>query len=1126
MVGLYHKRRAQRSQSKAVRYVIRAAIAMGSFVVIGFTLVVLLVNGSQIKGPLASYLSSKLGVEVQIEDAEFSPIYPDVIRLKDVSFGDSKIGELYIEYDLSSLGEDEFVINDIYLNGLTASPEDLKALSVSQMGYKSMRAQQVRFHHTPVKTNFLSADDASLRLEKVTFAQEQGLTFRSGSLSTGEAKLFDQACNNFTIEFAHNEQGFSFDNFSVSIYGGVMSGRGDYETEDDQEPIFAATTEKSTSADTDILEQPAIKPANAHKAKISLEELHLNKVVLPEQLNLPDNISLDSKIAYLSDVILSNENQELLKDRAAKDQKDLAETKDDKQDKSDDKGEQSTSGSKYQLGAYETYVMQGIKGTIRDLAIGPNGTTFSYFGGIEAIAFPNLQTTLEHNEVNATIGADTIDFKLLGKVYEGIYSASGNLNSSSKILTIDDFKLAKAKLALNPPRADFLNKKFDQYTLNLKLATFNNLEFLSYINSLPLSIAKIGGTIENLSVHGSTLKNDADDFYRNLSQFSPIAISKNAEQDEAKDKAASKDDAKSDTQLAANKDASKTNEKEAAKQESQALNSVAELNLELDNVLYSNLLMSDVAAKLTLDDKSLRLDLPKLNFKESYLTASFDLPLVANEEGSLMLQAQDFESADLNSNLIAHMLTGKMDVMLNLKGKLSSNAVAKAKDQDGKTADSPAVAMTLDNLMSSAQGQLKVNADNLLISDFGLDLINGGKKENFTLSGTELLTAIQGSVAGISDLRITGTFNKGVANVKGKLGLSTADMTGNLSYNFKDDSLSGKANLVSLAGDSSTTVVLSGDTNKTVYNIKANRRGEMRPGLYLPQFNTTAKAKEQTDAAAVLNGKVKIEKAKAPKKEEALKEETKVEPKVNTEEAAKAKTEDTPKEALKDQAEPKPSDEGKASDKKADEDTKQAQAASTEEAKEAAPSDNKDDALKAETKEKTEPAAQEAVKTDAAMEDSSKAAEPNKEESTKATDNKAKEEAQPEVKAQDQAQKDESKDSDKAASKDKAKDESLVKDQALAEGNKTVADKAEAKESSNDASAAEGKDVDDAAKSEDEEAQDNSTESPNEQDLEAATTETKDDLMRQKADATEKDLLKDALIDSIFSKEAEEDLIF
>lgn len=1118
MVGLYHKRRAQRSQSKAVRYVIRAAIAMGSFVVIGFTLVVLLVNGSQIKGPLASYLSSKLGVEVQIEDAEFSPIYPDVIRLKDVSFGDSKIGELYIEYDLSSLGEDEFVINDIYLNGLTASPEDLKALSVSQMGYKSMRAQQVRFHHTPVKTNFLSADDASLRLEKVTFAQEQGLTFRSGSLSTGEAKLFEQACNNFTIEFAHNEQGISFDNFSVSIYGGVMSGRGVYETEDDQEPIFAATTEKSTLADTDILEQNTIKTASAPKAKISLEELHLNKVVLPEQLNLPDNISLDSKIAYLSDVILSNENQELLKDRAAKDQKDLADTKDDKQAKSDDKGEQSTSGSKYQLGAYETYVMQGIKGTIRDLAIDPNGTTFSYFGGIEAIAFPNLQTTLEHNEVNATIGADTIDFKLLGKVYEGIYSASGNLNSSLKVLTIDDFKLAKAKLALNPPRADFLNKKFDQYTLNLKLATFNNLEFLSYINSLPLSIAKIGGTIENLSVHDSTLKNDADDFYRNLSQFSPIAISKSVEQDEAKDKAASKDEAKSDAQV-------------AAKQESQALNSVAELNLELDNVLYSNLLMSDVAAKLTLDDKSLHLDLPKLNFKESYLTASFDLPLVADEEGSLMLQAQDFESADLNSNLIAHMLTGKMDVMLNLKGKLSSNAVAKAKDQDGKTADSPAVAMTLDNLMSSAQGQLKVNADNLLISDFGLDLINGGKKENFTLSGTELLTAIQGSVAGISDLRITGTFNKGVANVKGKLGLSTADMTGNLSYNFKDDSLSGKANLVSLAGDSSTTVVLSGDTNKTVYNIKANRRGEMRPGLYLPQFNTTAKAKEQTDAAAVLNGKVKIEKAKAHKKEEALKEETKVEPKVNAEEAAKAKTEDaakvedTPKEALKDKAEPKASDDGKASDKKADEDTKQAQAASTEAAKEAAPSDNKDDALKAETKEKTEPAAQEAVKTGTAKEDSSKAAEPNKEESTKATDNKAKEEAQPEVKAQDQAQKDESKDSDKAASKDKAKDESLVKDQALAEGNKTVADKAEAKDSSNDASASESKDVDD-AKSEDEEAQDNSTETPNEQDLEAATTETKDDLMRQKADATEKDLLKDALIDSIFSKEAEEDLIF
>lgn len=118
MVGLYHKRRASRSSSsKLLRFFIRLSFILGVFIVVGFTLTALFFNGSQVKGPLSIYLSSKFNMEVSIGDAEFSPIYPDVIKLYNVTFGKSKIGELYVEYDLrSAMGSDELRIKDLYLN--------------------------------------------------------------------------------------------------------------------------------------------------------------------------------------------------------------------------------------------------------------------------------------------------------------------------------------------------------------------------------------------------------------------------------------------------------------------------------------------------------------------------------------------------------------------------------------------------------------------------------------------------------------------------------------------------------------------------------------------------------------------------------------------------------------------------------------------------------------------------------------------------------------------------------------------------------------------------------------------------------------------------------------------------
>ena len=189
MVGLYHKRRAQRAQNKVVSYMIHALSALAIVGALLVLIVAIFFTGSRVKGPLASYLSSKSGLEVSIAAAEFSPLYPNIIKLSEVSFGHSLIGEFYLEFELGSLWSDELHINDIYINKLKLDPNDLQKIATSQFGYQKIVADAVRFHHTPLHTQYLQSLDATIRLHQVEFSHDQGLDFDSGVVSTEQASF-------------------------------------------------------------------------------------------------------------------------------------------------------------------------------------------------------------------------------------------------------------------------------------------------------------------------------------------------------------------------------------------------------------------------------------------------------------------------------------------------------------------------------------------------------------------------------------------------------------------------------------------------------------------------------------------------------------------------------------------------------------------------------------------------------------------------------------------------------------------------------------------------------------------------------------------------------------------------
>ena len=802
MVGLYHKRRAQRSHSKVLGFLTKALMTLGLMVVIGFVLIVLFFNGSQIKKPLSTYLSAKTGFEVTIGDAEFSPLYPDVIKLYDVSFGSSKLGELYLEYDLrSALSEERLEIKDLYLNGVTITSEDLQALTANRLGYRSIYATLVRFHHTPVKTQFLHTKDATIRLNNVGFNPEEGLTFRSGAIAAPEAELLESPVKDLSLQFAHDQAGLNIENFTAAMLGGMVSGQGRYlpqasASSSGNNTGFSSADGFSQSGDADLI----------------FDELNLSKVILHELGRPQVGLNLSARTVNLSEVIYTNDQQAL--------------SASNKQDRTNQAAPKAGAHSDY-----HSMVMQGISGKLHDLELGHEHFSARFDGTIDALSFPNLQTSFEHNKGTAKLQDDQITFDFKGNLYEGSYSLKGTLNREHQELSLDEIKLEKSKLALNPPRLDFLQHD-NAYTIKLAQGSFENLEFLSFLNQLPLSIQSISGSATNL-------------------QWGPGTPSEKTAAAQPESTADTKPETTADSQPETTVG---TQSEQATKTEQTAKTELTpatllgqlktsdhgELKLNLHNLLYSNLLFSDIELEAALTPKQLQVNLPQVKFQEASLSASGTLSLIDTGMSTFALEASDFESADLNSNLIGHMLTGKINLNAQLTSSFTNWQNLGLKDA----------------LLQNLSGRIHLDSAGLLISDFGLDLINGGKQQDYTLSGTELLAALQGSVAGINTLEADTTFQAGKLSTQGRIGLATANTSFSVNIDLLNRDFSGNAFMISTARDSTTTVSFGGTTAEPSFAIRALSRGAQRPGLYLPQYDATAQAKEQTDAKGVLNGTV------------------------------------------------------------------------------------------------------------------------------------------------------------------------------------------------------------------------------------------------------------------------------
>ncbi len=401
-------------------------------------------------------------------------------------------------------------------------------------------------------------------------------------------------------------------------------------------------------------------------------------------------------------------------------------------------------------------LLSGINGTASDLIVSNGGLSCNFKGKINEISRPLMQLTLERNQADLRIAPDEISANLKGLVFDGEYELDAQLSPDGKDDYIRTLRLDSSRFELTHTLCDGFLKDLSDHELHLNNVELNNVRFLSHLDSLPVSAQAISGSISGLVW-------------------------------------SSNDGLKPDPSAMA--------------------------NLSFNDLLYQDLHINQLSLLSNLTEPLFTLSIPKASFGKSNATLS--LSLSRNGGRSFLLgQAHDFDLASINSSLIPHLLSGRINFDIDLKSSGDLN-----------------------DLVKNLDGKLTLTSDNLLISAFGLDLINGGRQEDFHLDLSKLMTALADSDCGMHDVNAQINFGDQSARyyVSSKLATSVFSLSGNTTLD--DLKNSGKAYFVSTPRDSATVVDISGSLKEPVFDIKALQRGLMRPGLFVKEMS--AEEREQ-----------------------------------------------------------------------------------------------------------------------------------------------------------------------------------------------------------------------------------------------------------------------------------------
>ncbi len=763
---------------------------------------ILYFNGQNIKAPLIKFLSSRTSFEINCQKVEFSALYPNIIKLHDIKIGKSNIDEIYMEYDLPSLlKSDTFEIKYFYAKGIKADDKDIQTLKQEKFKFKDIHISKLDLVDTPINLYKLSLNKGSLSAVDAFLANDGKFSFKVADVKASEGELDELPVKNLQANISVLPEKVVIKDLSLQIFGGTL--------------LADLTVDRKNEA-------------------LNFTRLNLNKIIFKDYKLLSKKYNIYAPEASVYDCVLALPKQDLL--------------------------------------------FGQIRGSLGDLLVKDGNINFTFKGSAGEISKPSIQVTAENSDIEANITDNSVSMKADGTVFDGSYSFDGSYdypNDNEPLLTIHNLSLKEGKFETTKEQYAFVRNILLNNNLNVEKFSIDGTEFVSFINTLPLSIKSVKLEANNIAFNNKAKEDninntlDRNNFdVKEATQTKDRAITNNQAAD---DTVASKE---ADDNYPLLKRLSPLNSILSNSADNDEDNSTSYVTFSFDSAYYSDLFIKQFDSKLDLTDKGYAFNVGKMLFKKSELAFEID----TNKEleiSRFKVFAPQFDISELNSNLTDHLLSG----VINLEGEIIKNEEIsdnksdetkvstsndKSQSSDNKTADNSSSKNSeikdTDNNQDKAEplfkGNIKLTSDSLLVSQFGLDLVNGGLKKNYALNFTQFLDAIKDGDLGLYKLNLNIFPQDNFLKLKGSGDLTTSHLTFNAKLDLSNKDFSARGTFVSLPKDSISNITIKGlakesSNDKNIF-ITALSRGEIRPGIN-EEVLEESNAKEMTDAASELN---------------------------------------------------------------------------------------------------------------------------------------------------------------------------------------------------------------------------------------------------------------------------------
>lgn len=479
-----------------------------------------------------------------------------------------------------------------------------------------------------------------------------------------------------------------------------------------------------------------------------------------------------------------------------------------------------------------------LRGTISSLLVKDGSINLSFKGSSGEISKPSIQVTAENSDIEADITDKSVNMKADGTIFDGTYSLDGSYNyqdSEQPLISIKNLSLKGGKLETTKEQYAFVANTIHKNNISIEKFSIDGTEFVSFINALPMSIKSIKLEAGNIAIDNEI--NKKENINNELDQ-NTFDVAPNSDKN-------SNDDTESNSYQNKVLLSCLTPIKSDLTENSSTDNADSYITFSFDSAYYSDLFIKQFDSKFDVTDIGYNLNVSKVILKKSELSFELDL----NKELDFLrfkIFAPNFDISELNSNLTDHLLSG----VINLEGEIVRNE-NKQKETQNSTDE-----VDQNKTDQSYSGNINLTSDSLLVSQFGLDLINGGLKKNFALNWGQFIDSIKDGDLGLYKLNLKILPQDDFLKIKGSGDLTTSHLTVNAKLNPDSKKVSVRGTFVSLPKDSITNVSVNefDFNNQETPNIfiTALSRGEIRPGINEEVLKENT-AKEMTDAASILN---------------------------------------------------------------------------------------------------------------------------------------------------------------------------------------------------------------------------------------------------------------------------------